>query len=100
MIRGISVSASGLLINQKRLEASTHNAANLTTAERTRLRVDGREVERGGVEARVRIAGEGRRDEVVEDAVEQIDAAQEFKANARAVQTQDELLGVLLDVEV
>ncbi|MDB4698572.1 hypothetical protein OAF45_00350 [Candidatus Latescibacteria bacterium] len=35
----------------------------------------------------------------VEDAVEMIAAEQHFAAGVRAVQTQDEMLGALLDIE-
>ena len=98
MLRGIHTSTSGLVLNQRRLAISAHNTANLTTADATKLRVRAREAPQGGVEARTT----GSRAEVrsIEEAVEQLDSAQHFVANARVVQTQDDMLGMLLDLEV
>tara|TARA_Y100000588_G_scaffold311269_1_gene337210 strand:+ start:108 stop:410 length:303 start_codon:yes stop_codon:yes gene_type:complete len=98
MIRALPTSASGLQANQQSLHASAHNTANLTTKEATKVRVQASELPQGGVQTRGKIAGGAAQIEPVEEAVEQITAAQHFKARARSVQTQDEMLGVLLDI--
>lgn len=102
MIRAFSTSASGLRANQQSLQASAHNTANLTTEEAAKVRVQSKEVKGGGVQTQAKVTGGAAQIEPVEEAeeaVEQITAAQNFKANARSVQTQDEMLGALLDIK-
>ncbi len=77
MLQGLSTSASGLFSAQQRLEAAAHNTANLNIPE---------------------TAGDDQLSPV-EIAVEQIAAAQHFRAGVRAAQTQDQMLGALLDLE-
>ena len=60
------------------------------------LRVRGQEGPGGGVVASVEIGAET---DVVQEAVTQISSATHFQANVRAVQTQDAMLGTLLDLE-
>ncbi len=98
MIRALSTSALGLRANQQRLEASAHNTANSTVSETAKLRTQAREIPRGGVQTQTRATNSKARGEPVEEAVEQIAATQNFKANVRAVQTQDDMLGTLLDL--
>ncbi|MFT5086804.1 MAG: flagellar basal body rod protein FlgC [Candidatus Latescibacterota bacterium] len=97
MIQGLNNSASGLLHQEQRLRASAHNTANTTTPEEraARLRVQGQE-QSGGVVSLTEIGGIS---DAVRESVTQIDSAQAFSANVRAVQTQDEMLGTLLDLE-
>ena len=97
MLRGIHTSTSGLVLNQRRLAISAHNTANLRTADAAKLRVRAREAPQGGVEAGT--TGSQAEIRPVEEAVEQMVSAQHFVANARAVQTQDDMLGALLDLE-
>lgn len=73
-----------------------HNTANATTEETVSLRAHGREAPEGGVRTEVEL---GQPHQRVEDAVEMIAAEQHFAAGVRAVQTQDEMLGALLDIE-
>ncbi len=98
MINSLSLSASGLRLQQQRLEASAHNTANTTTRkdESASLRVRGQEGPGGGVVARVETGAET---DVVQEAITQISSARQFQANVRAVQTQDEMLGALVDVK-
>jgi len=98
MIQGLTNSASGLLHQGQRLRASAHNSANTTTPEEraVRLRVRGQE-QSGGVASHTET---GALSDAVRESVTHIDSAQAFGANVRAVQTQDEMLGTLLDLEV
>ena len=96
MIHGLSISSSGLAFNEKRLNASAHNTANLTTEDAARAHVQAEEVPGGGV--RSRHSASDRDIRVVDESVEQILAGHHFTANVRAAQTQDEMLGVLLDL--
>lgn len=98
MIRALSTSASGLRANQQRLKASAHNTANSTAPDTAKLRTRAQEIPGDGVQTQTRASGSKARGEPVEEAVEQIAAAQNFKANVRAVQTQDDMLGTLLDL--
>lgn len=96
MLGGISSIRSGLLLNQQRLEASAHDTANLATIPAVDLRVEAREAP-GGVESTI-TAGSGPASPVGE-AVEQRVAGHHFAALKKALQTQDELVGRLLDLE-
>lgn len=99
MIRSLYTSATGLQHQQRRLHASAHNTANATTpADATvPLRTSGTERAAGGVDSHSqRVATT----DALRESVVQIDSAQAVAANVRAVQTQDEMLGALLDIEV
>ena len=96
MLRGLAISHSGLRFAQERLRSTAHYTANATTAETASLRALGRERPEGGVETEVEL---GRPLKRVDEAVELIAASQHFAAGVRAVQTQDEMLGALLDIE-
>ena len=114
MIGGLSSpSHSGLRHIQRRLEASAHNTANLTTAATTILRVAGREEPPGqGVTSQtsgrseVRFRGDadgaastGRRTApFVDEAVEQISIEHQAGALRRVAQTQDDMLGILVNI--
>ena len=92
MIQGLSTSHSGLRFAQERLRSTAHHTANRTTTERA----SGHERREVGVASEVVPAARRHRGE---DAVEMIAAGQHFAAGVRVVQTQDELLGALLDSE-
>ena len=97
MLHRLTISRSGLRFAQQHLQSTAHNTANATTAERSSLRVRGRQAPEEG---RVRIEVElGQPRQRVEDAVEMIAAEQYFAAGVRAVQTQDNMLGALLDIQ-
>lgn len=98
MIRALHISATGLQHQQRRLYASAHNTANATTgeAEAARLRTSGRHRGDGGVASQTYLASST---DAVREAVVQIDSAKAFAAGVRAVQTQDDMLGALLDIE-
>jgi hypothetical protein len=97
MLGNISIITSGLALNQRRLEASAHNTANLNTRPSAALRVRAREGAQGGVEGEVR-AGEGPSSPVVEG-VEQIVLIHLVVALKKALQAQSEMVGRLLDLE-
>ena len=86
VIQGLSTSHFGLRFAQERLRSIAHNTANSTTMERPE-----------GVVAPEVVPNAGRHR--VEEAVEMIAASQHFASGVRVVQTQDEMLGALLDRE-
>ncbi len=96
MLHRLTISRSGLRFAQQHLRSTAHNTANATTAERSSLRVRGRQAPEGRVRIEVELGQPRQR---VEDAVEMIAAEQHFAAGVRAVQTQDNMLGALLDIE-
>ena len=96
MLQRLTISRSGLRFAQQHLRSTAHNTANAITAERSSLRVRGRQAPEGGVRIEVEL---GQTRQRVEDAVEMIAAEQHFAAGVRAVQTQDNMLGALLDIE-
>ena len=95
MLQGLTISQSGLRSAQERLRSTAHNTANATTEETVSLRARGSEAPEG-VCTKVEL---GQPHQRVEDAVEMIAAERHFAAGVRAVQTQDEMLGALLDIE-
>jgi len=96
MLQGLTSSQSGLRSAEERSRSTAHNTANATTEAPVSLRARGREAPEGGVRTEVEL---GQPHQRVEDAVEMIAAEQHFAAGVRAVQTQDEMLGALLDIE-
>lgn len=99
MIRALHISATGLQHQRQRLHSSAHNTANATTSESesARLRTSGYQRGDGGVASQTQL---GASTDAVREAVVQIDSAKAFAAGVRAVQTQDDMLGALLDIEV
>ncbi len=115
-----ATATSGLLHHEQRLEASAHNSANLQTRQTAVLSVSGREIPGAGVRSVVSATpvtrpqipgpsaspasdppGEGPVQEprgLVFEAVEQITLLQHSIAQARVVQTQDDMRGTLLDI--
>ena len=96
MIQGLSTSHSGLRFAQERLRSTAHHTANRTTTEMASGRASEHERPEVGVASEVVPAARRHRGE---DAVEMIAAGQHFAAGVRVVQTQDEMLGALLDSE-
>ena len=109
-----ATATSGLLHQQQRLEASAHNSANLGTRQTVVLAVSGREIPSAGVQSSVSampvvrpqisslsattqeatLGSTG----FVDEAVEQITIHHQNVALVKALQTQDDMLGSLLDV--
>ena len=98
MLGTISIISSGLILSQERLEASAHNTANLNTEPSSVLRLVAHEGPQGRVVGAL-VAVEGPASPVVES-VEQITAGQQFVALKKALQTQSDMVGQLLDLEV
>lgn len=96
MIRGLAISHSGLRFARERLRSSAHNTANATTDETVSLRTRGREHPSAGVPVELEFGSPRQR---VAEAVEQLVAVQHFASGVRSVQTQDQMLGALLDIE-
>ena len=114
-----ATATSGLLHHERRLEASAHNSANLGTRQTVVLGVAGREIPTAGVRSVVSATpvtrsqipgapsspalgpGEGPVQEprgLVFEAVEQMTLLHHSVSLARVVQTQDDMLGTLLDI--
>jgi flagellar basal body rod protein FlgG len=116
-----ATATSGLLHQQQRLEASAHNSANLGTRQTVVLAVSGREIPSAGVQSTVSAtpvvrpqisAPSATTQEAtpetteatpgptgfVDEAVEQITIHHHSVALVKALQTQDDMLGSLLDV--
>lgn len=96
MNTAFSISRSGMAAAQRSLDASAQNIANQGVAGFRRQQVDLRSVDGGGVDAGVTTADRPG-DDLVADMVQQKVALYAFKANARVLKTQDEVLGSLLD---
>ena len=93
-----SIGQSGLQAAQMRLDASAHNTANMGTPGFRRLRTEQTEVAgQGGVATSVqRVPQEGVALE--QEVVDQMTATYAFKANLKILQTEDRMLGALLNV--
>ena len=113
MIGGLDITRSGLLHSQRRLNATAHNAANLVTEKTALLRVTGLERPPGqGVMSRVtatavdRFRGgalpsgvlDPRTGSFLTQAVEQVTIRHQSGALLRVAQTQDDMLGMLVDL--
>ena len=96
MLQGLTISQSELRSAKERLRSTAHNTANATTEETVSLRARGREAPEGGMCTKVEL---GQPHQRIKDAVEMIAAERHFAAGVRAVQTHDEMLGALLDIE-
>lgn len=93
-----SIALSGMNAAQLRLGGSAHNIANALTPGFRRQVVVQQSVAEGGVSANVtRSPSAGAA--LAEDLVGQMSAGYQFVANLRVIQTQDRLLGALLDEE-
>jgi flagellar hook-associated protein FlgK len=98
-MNSISATAlSGLSAAQLRLDASAHNVANAQTPGFRRQQVVQQAQAAGGVQASVQTA-ELAGDDLATDLVQQKVALYSFKANLHVLQTEDEMLGSLLDVK-
>ena len=94
----LATALSGLNAASMRLDTSAHNIANTLTPGFRRQTVVQQALPGGGVAASVeRAAAPGA--SLADDLVGQISASVVYKANLKVVQTQDEIMGSLLDVK-
>lgn len=93
-----SIAMSGMNAAQLHMSSAAHNIANSATAGFKRQLVDQKTLPEGGVAATISQAStEG--SSMVEDLVGQLIARYQFIANLRVIQTEDRLMGALLDTE-
>jgi flagellar hook protein FlgE len=93
-----SIAQSGLQAAQMRLDASAHNNSNLNTPGFRRLRAEQAEAAGpAGVNATLQRAPEAGT-ALEQDVVDRMSATYAFKANLQMLQTEDRMLGALLDV--
>ena len=93
----MEASLSGIQAAGLRMEVSAHNTANLNTENARAQRV--RQSERpdqGGTTADVEQTDSP--PELLEETVGQMTTAHYLKANAKALRTQDEMLGTMIDL--
>ncbi|QBK06675.1 flagellar basal body rod protein [Hylemonella gracilis] len=94
-----SIGISGLQTAQLRLDSSAHNVANMNTREFRRQTVTQQDLpDLGGTRASV---GQASEEGVAleREVVDQMSATYAFKANLKTIQTQDDVLGSLLDAK-
>ncbi len=93
-----SIAVSGAHAASTRLDVAAHNIANAQTPGFQRQVVHQQSQETAGVMTSV-----GKVDEVgadlAADLVAQMEASYNYKANLKTIQTQDQMLGSLLDVK-
>lgn len=101
-----SIGLSGMRAAQLRLDTSAHNVANAQTPDFQRLAVvQTAQAGSGGVQAQVTrepsasAAGGGDFAHLADDMVAQRMSLYSFAANLRTVQTEDRMLGALLDTQ-
>lgn len=102
-----SIGLSGMRAAQRSLDASAHNIANVQTPAFQRQTVEPTAVTgSGGVTTTLRQApqaqaqqGGGDFSHLAEDVVNQRVSLYSFEANLKTVQTQDDMLGSLLDTK-
>ena len=97
----LSIAMSGLNAASTRLNVSAHNIANAQTTGFRRQQVEQTALAEGGVSVTLDSASAPEQAplaSLTEDIVAQISAAYEFKANLKVIQTEQDLLGSLLDL--
>jgi flagellar hook protein FlgE len=98
-IDGIGAALSGIDAAHTRVRNSAHNVANLTTEEFHNLRTRQVEQPGGGVRAETVRDAEPRPVDLARERVDQILARVQAQASQRALETQLELTGSLVDLE-
>jgi len=93
-----SIAVSGVHAASTRLDVSAHNIANAQTPNFHRQVVHQQSQETAGVMTSVGKAEEVGPD-VAADLVEQMQASYSYKANLRTIQTQEQMVGSILDVK-
>jgi flagellar hook-associated protein FlgK len=94
----ISTALSGLNAASLRLDTAAHNIANTLTPNFRRQTVVQQALPGGGVAASVERAAEPG-GSLADDLIGQMSASYAYKANLKVVQTQDEIMGSLLDLK-
>jgi flagellar hook protein FlgE len=93
-----SIAVSGVHAASTRLDVAAHNIANAQTPGFQRQVVHQQSQETAGV-----LTSVGKSEEVgpdlAADLVEQMEASYTYKANLRTIQTQEQMVGSLLDVK-
>ena len=114
MISGMNAALTGVLAHQRQVDTASHNLANLSTDGFKKSRVV-MEDQPGGVRAetqRVETPGpqrpdpinpagalvEGSNVDIAEEMVALLTGERGFEANLKVIQTEDEMLGELLDI--
>ncbi len=100
MTSGFSASLSGISAASTRIHAAAHNVANLLTDDYRPVRVTQSAPASGGTRAVVETAAEPRPVEFAEEAVQMILGKVQMRASMRVLETDMDLLGGLLDLEV
>ena len=94
-----SIASSGLQAAQLRLDASAHNVANMNTPTfRRQSMALQAQPEQGGVRASVQHEPQ-ESIALKQEAVEQISTTYTFKTNLQTLQTEDRMLGALLNTQ-
>ena len=93
-----SIALSGVQAASTRMDAAAHNIANTQTPGFKRQTVQQQSQESGGVLTTLGKAEEVG-PELAADLVDQKVASYNYKANLRTIQTQDQMLGSLLDLK-
>jgi flagellar hook protein FlgE len=93
-----SIAASGVQAASTRIDVAAHNVANAQTPGFHRQKVHQRSQEMAGVVSSVGQAQEVGPD-LAADLVEQKSASYQYKANLKTIQTQDQMMGSLLDLK-
>ncbi len=116
MISTISTSLSGLVAQQQKVAATAHNVANVETDGFKKTRLTLEEGEQGGVVARAEIVdspgpvvleetAEGLQPveqsnvDLTEEIPSLVVARRAYQANVKVIQTEDEMVGSLLDIK-
>ena len=93
-----SIAVSGAHAASTRLDVAAHNVANAQTPHFQRQVVHQQSQETAGVVTSVGKAQEIGPD-LAADLIEQIAASYAYKANLKTIQTQDQMMGSLLDLK-
>ena len=108
-----NIPRSGLVAAERRQAASAHNTANLNTDGVSRQRVSSQarptgsgvdttvdtvELSDAGREIAQTVEGPQNNIDAASETVSQITARNQFTSNARALRTQDDMLGTALDI--
>lgn len=92
-----SISLSGMYASQTRVQASSHNIANLNTPNFTRQEVTQSTQAGGGTIADI-VPASSIGNNMETDIVQQLDAKNVFTANLSAFKAKDNMLGSLLNI--
>jgi flagellar hook-associated protein FlgK len=92
-----SIARSGMAAAVSRVDAAANNIANQQTPAYRRQQVRQSEAPGGGVDTMTMPAAADSGDPLATDLIDQKAASYEFKANLRVLQTEQDMLGTLLD---